>query len=90
MIVTTATSIVVGMARLRYQLRSLSRRKVPLTSQEFESLKEAGTRPVPSTIPDGHRECLVNAGYIREVVLAGSVYASVLTGAGMRRLETGQ
>jgi hypothetical protein len=79
------------MAKLRSQLRSLSRRKVPLTSEEFASLKEVGNRPIQRTISDEHRDRLIAAGYIREVVRhSGSVSALALTGAGIRRLESGE
>jgi hypothetical protein len=79
------------MARLRSQSRSLSPRNVPLTSEEFASLKEVGTRPMQSTIPDEHRDHLIAAGYVREVVgHSGGVSALALTGAGMRRLESGK
>lgn len=79
------------MAELRSQLRSLSRRKVPLMSEEFASLKEVGTRPMQRTIPIEHRDRLIAAGYIREVVRHfGAVSALALTGAGLRRLESGK
>jgi hypothetical protein len=41
------------------------------------------------TIPDEHRDCLVEAGYIRMVHRSGSATALVLTGAGIRRLQSG-
>jgi hypothetical protein len=42
-------------------------------------------------IPDEHRDRLIAAGYIREVVrYSGAVSALVLTGAGIRRLESGK
>jgi hypothetical protein len=41
------------------------------------------------TIPDKHRDKLITAGYIREVVRSGGVSALALTGAGIRRLEFG-
>jgi hypothetical protein len=43
------------------------------------------------TIPDEHRDRLIAAGYVREVVRHwGSVGALALTGAGIRRLEAGK
>ena len=79
------------MAKLRSQLRSLSRRKAALTSAEFASLKDLANRPMQRTIPDEHRDRLIAAGYVREVVRhSGSISALALTGAGIRRLESGE
>ncbi|HTT49321.1 MAG TPA: hypothetical protein VMG39_15135 [Pseudolabrys sp.] len=79
------------MAKLRAQLRSLSRRKAALTGAEFASLKEVGNRPMQRTIPAAHRDRLIAAGYVREVVRhSGDVSALALTGAGIRRLESGE
>ena len=39
------------------------------------------------TIPDEHRERLVNAGYVREVVRKDEVVSLALTGRGLRRLQ---
>jgi hypothetical protein len=75
------------MARLRSQLRF--RRKVRLTSEEFASLQEVATGPMQRTIPDEHQDRLIAAGYIRELMRPSRVIL-VLTGAGMRRLESGQ
>ena len=80
-----------GMARIRSPFPSPSKRRVPLTSAEFASLKEVGARPMQRTIPDEHRDRLIEAGYIREVVANSSgVSALALTGAGLRRLEAGK
>jgi hypothetical protein len=79
------------MAKVKPEPRAFSRRKVPLTDEEFASLKEVGTSPMQRTIPDEHRDRLVAAGYVREVVghsPRGSALA--LTGAGLRRLESGK
>jgi hypothetical protein len=79
------------MAKVKPEPRAFSRRKVPLTDEEFASLKEVGTNPMQRTIPDEHRDRLVAAGYVREVVghsPRGSALA--LTGAGLRRLESGK
>lgn len=76
------------MARLKRQLRSASRH-VPLSSEAFASLKEvdAGRR----TNADEHRERLVKAGYIREVIdPSGGMSALALTGRGQRRLDLGK
>ena len=79
------------MAKLRSQLRSLSRRKAALTSAEFVSLKDVAERPMQRTIPDEHRDRLIAAGYVREVVHhSGNLSALALTGAGIRRLETAE
>ncbi len=79
------------MAKLRSQLRSLSRRKAALTSAEFASLKDLANRPMQRTIPDEHRDRLIEAGYIREVVRhSGTLSALALTGAGIKRLEAGE
>ena len=68
------------MAKLKRELSSVTR-LVPLTSEEFASLNEVGKRPVQRTIPNEHRDRLVAAGYIREVVRhSGSVSALALTG----------
>ncbi len=43
------------------------------------------------TIPDEHRDHLIAAGYVREVVgHSGAVSVLVLTGAGIKRLEAGK
>jgi hypothetical protein len=79
------------MAKLRRQLSPFSRRNVSLTSEEFASLKEVGNRPMQRTIPNEHRDRLLAAGYIREVVRhSGNVSALALTGRGIRRLESGK
>jgi hypothetical protein len=71
------------------QIRPRYRRKAALTSDEFDSLKEVAIRPMRRTIPDGHRDRLIAAGYIRVVLHSGNVTALALTGAGIRRLEIG-
>jgi hypothetical protein len=79
------------MTKLRRQLPNFSRRSVPLTSAEFSSLKEISNRPMQRTIPDEHRDRLIAAGYVREVVRhSGGVSALALTGRGIRRLESGK
>jgi hypothetical protein len=70
------------------RLRSQSRHKVRLTSEEFDSLKEVAIRPMRRTIPDEHRDRLIEAGYIRAVHRPGTADVLVLTGAGMSRLES--
>ena len=55
------------MAKVKPKSRAFSQR-VKLTPEEFASLKEVGMRPPQRTIPDAHRERLIAAGYIREVV----------------------
>ena len=72
------------------RLRSHSRRKVPLTREEFDSLKQVAIRPMRRTIPDEHRERLIEAGYIRVVHRSGNATALALTGAGISRLESGK
>jgi hypothetical protein len=39
------------------------------------------------TIPDKHRDRLIEAGYIRVVHRSGNAAVLALTGAGIRRLE---
>jgi len=79
------------MAKLRTQVRSLSRRKAALTSAEFASLVHVAERPMQRTIPDAHRDRLIEAGYVREVLQhSGNVSALALTGAGIKRLEAGE
>jgi hypothetical protein len=74
------------MARLKYQSKSMSPR---LTPEELVSLQEVANRPMQRTTPDDHRERLLKAGYIREVVdTHGGVSALALTGRGLRRLAT--
>ena len=70
------------MARLRSHIR--------LTSEEFKSLKEVAIRPMRRTIPDEHRDRLIEAGYIRVVHRSGNATALALTGAGISRLESGK
>jgi hypothetical protein len=66
-------------------------RDTPLTSEEFASLKQVGNRPMQRTIPDEHRDRLIEAGYIREVVRhSEGVSALALTGRGIRRLALGK
>ena len=75
----------------RRQTRSLSRHKKRLTSEEFASLKQLADKPRQVTIPASHRDRLIEAGYVREVLPAfGGISALALTGAGLRRLEAGQ
>jgi hypothetical protein len=77
------------MVRIR-ALRSASR-KIPLTREEFASLKEVGNRPMQRTIPDEHRDRLITAGYVREIAnRAGGMSALALTGAGITRLASGK
>ena len=74
------------MARLKRQLPSFARLNVPLSSEEFASLREVGNR----SISDEHRDRLITAGYIREVVGYRGGVRLVLTGQGLRRIERGK
>ena len=65
-----------------------SRYRPRLTAEELASLKEVAKRPVQRTIPDDHRERLVKAGYVREVVRTNQGVGLALTGRGLRRLQT--
>jgi hypothetical protein len=77
------------MAHIR-SVRSAFRR-VPLTREEFASLKEVGNRPMQRTISNEHRDRLIAAGYVREIAnRAGGMSALVLTGAGITRLASGK
>ena len=78
------------MAKLKPKAR-FARRRARLSAEEFASLKEVGKRPMQRTIPDEHRDRLVAAGYVREVVpYSAGASALALTGAGLRRLEAGK
>jgi len=78
------------MAKLKPNPRVLSQR-VKLTPEEFASLKSVGTRPMQRTIPDEHRDRLIAAGYVREIVRnSGAVSALALTGLGLTRLAAGK
>ena len=75
----------------RRPTRSLFRHDKRLTSEEFASLKQVGNKPMRVTIPDAHRDRLIAAGYVRKVLpRLGSISALVLTGAGLRRFESGE
>jgi len=56
------------MARLKYTSLSVSGNSLRLTAEEFASLKEVSNRPMQRTIPDEHRDRLLKAGLIREIV----------------------
>jgi hypothetical protein len=71
-------------------LPSQFRHKVQLSNAELESLKEVAIKPMRRTIPDKHRDRLIEAGYIRVLYRSGNAAALVLTGAGIRRLESGK
>ena len=60
-----------------------------LTGEEFATLKEVGHRPINYTITDEHRDRLIAAGYIREIIRVGGVYVIALTGSGIGRLARG-
>jgi hypothetical protein len=54
-------------------------------------LKEVGSRAVLRTIPDEHRDRLIKAGYVREILNTyGGASVLVLTGRGLRRLSRGK
>jgi hypothetical protein len=77
-----------GMARVGYESKSMAR-SPRLTPEELASLQEVASRPMQRTIPDDHRDRLLKAGYIREVVSThGGVSALALTGLGLKRLAT--
>jgi len=79
-----------NMATLKTGLRSWSR-NVRLTADEIASLREIASRTMQRTIPDEHRDRLLKAGYIREIMPAhGGIAALALTGRGLRRLATGK
>jgi hypothetical protein len=71
-------------------LPSQFRHKVQLSNAELESLKEVAIKPMRRTIPDKHRDRLIEAGYIRVLYRSGNAAALVLTGAGIRRLQSGK
>ena len=71
--------------------RSLIRHKARLTSEEFASLKQLAEKPRQVTIPAAHRDRLIEAGYVREVLpRLNGIFTLVLTGAGLRRVESGK
>ena len=74
------------MAKVKRKPRAFLQR-VKLTPEEFASLKEVG-RSTQGTIPDAHRDRLIAAGYVREVVRGFNVLA--LTGRGIARLDAGK
>jgi len=74
----------------RRQTRYLSRHSKRLTSEEFASLKQLANKPMQVTIPGAHRDRLIAAGYVREVLPRLDGISLVLTGAGLRRVEAGK
>ena len=69
--------------------RAMGRALPRLTSDEVASLKEVANRPMQRTISDEHRDRLLKAGYIREIMPRhGGIAAVALTGHGLRRLAT--
>ena len=73
------------------QTRALTRHRVRLTNEEFASLKQLADRPRQVTIPAAHRDRLMEAGYVREVLpRLNGIFTLALTGAGLRRLEAGK
>jgi len=61
-----------------------------LTVEEFAALKQVENRSTQRTVTDDHRNRLIAAGYIREVLRVGGVNVIALTGSGIRRLERGK
>lgn len=79
------------MTKVRYQSKYLSRFRFSLAPDEFVSLKAVGKRPLQYTIPNAHRDRLIAAGYVREMTGRwNDISTLVLTGAGIRRLESGE
>ena len=79
------------MAMKRRRTRFLSRHQARLTSEEFASLKQLADRPRHVTIPAGHRDRLIEAGYVREVLPRfNGIFTLALTGTGLRRVEAGE
>ena len=75
----------------RSQTRSLSRHSKRLTSEEFASLKQLADKPRQVTIPAAHRDRLIEAGYVREVLPRfNGIFTLALTGTGLRRVEAGE
>ena len=78
------------MAKVKPKARAFFQR-VKLTPEEFASLMEVATRPMRKTIPDEHRNRLIAAGYVREVVRnSNGVNDLALTGRGITRLAAGK
>lgn len=61
----------------------------PISPEEFGSLKEIGNGLKQCPIPDEHRQRLLETGYIREVKNAEGGTSLALTGAGLKRIVTG-
>ena len=77
--------------RMRNHLSSSLRNNPRLTAEEFASLQEVRNRPSQRTIPDEHRDRLIELGYIRAVVPSHEgISALALTGRGLRRLALGK
>jgi len=65
--------------------------QVRLSAEVFASLKEINNRPMQRTIPDDHRDRLIKAGYVREILRYDqSTSTLALTGRGLRRLALGE
>ncbi len=75
------------MTRMRLRPRFLRSKR--LTREELASLREVAMKPTQRSIPDAHRDRLIKAGYVREMVGRWSGISTLaLTGAGIRRLES--
>jgi hypothetical protein len=77
------------MAQRRFAHEIPALRKKPITSEEFASLKEIGNGLKQHPIPEEHCQRLLEVGYIREVKSADGRRVLALTGAGLKRLVTG-
>jgi hypothetical protein len=77
------------MPPLRFAHELAALQKKPITPEEFASLKEVGNGLRQRPIPVEHRQRLLEVGFIREVTTAESVCSLALTGAGPKRLVTG-
>lgn len=64
-------------------------RKELISPEEFASLKEVGNGPAQSSIPENHKLRLIALGYVRETTLQDGRIGLALTGAGLKRLVTG-
>ena len=69
-------------------ISTVPRYKAPLTNEEFEALKEVAKGTVERSIPNKHRNRLLDAGYVREIVpRSGGESVLALTGMGFILLE---
>lgn len=60
-----------------------------LKLEEFTSLREVAKGSMQRAIPDAHRQRLIDNGYVKNIACDEATPLLALTGAGMRRLISG-